>query len=130
MYVFQVRLIVLRNKVDRPPQQKHLGKCFFPVGGEGIHLFRLHHGRLPDQLYGKFPWSPVYLYFGCFPTVFCVCCLSLRSTRWPLTSQGPTEIPELLSLCTTSALRGSMSTCLPSGPWATSSRITTGASEK
>lgn len=56
-----------------------------------------------------------------------VCCLF---TRWPSTSQGPTGIPDLLSLCTTSVLRASMSTCPLSGLLAMSSRTTTGVYEK
>lgn len=47
--------------------------------------------------------------------------------RLPLTSQAPTGIPSLRSLCTTSVLRALMSISALSGPWATSSRTMTGA---
>lgn len=46
-----------------PPQSERL--VFTPVGGKGVHLFRLHHGRLPDQLYGEFSAS-----LFIFPLVF------------------------------------------------------------
>lgn len=115
---------------------------FYVVGGEGVYLPGLYYGRLSNQLHCKF-WllcnrlSLLICLLGSLMRLMIsasvislhylhVCRLPGCFGRWLLTSQAPTGIPSLLSLCITLVLRALTSTSLLSGPWAMSSRTMTG----
>lgn len=98
------------------------------VGGEGVHVPGLYYGRLSDQLHCELRHLSINVHLCSLVTnkgnYICITCTSVG--RWLLTSQAPTGIPGLLSLCITSVLRVLTSTSLLSGLWAMSSRTMTG----